>query len=419
LPVPPPNCADSVSDVPSTSQVDHRSVAILGIETICVYGAWWYSYGVLLDPIIEDTGWSETTLAGSFSLGALLIGIGSIFGGRLLDRFGSRPVFLISAISGGACLAVASAAQSEAAFFLSSAGAQGAFGALGFYHVTMAAAVRSSPLAPTRAIAVLTIWGALASAIYLPVAAYLVNSMDWRWAVRVLGLSAVAALVLAAFGAAVPPAVSERKRPSLRSVMSQTWQPGSRRGFTIAVALIGTSTTTLFVYQVPVMVAAGLPLTTAATAAAVRGFAQLGGRVPLGPLIGRIGSSGALIVSMITLTAGSLILTVAGTLPLALAFAAVAGFGIGAWSPLQGIRAAELFDGDTIGTTLGFYTTVFSTAGAIGPVAAGVMVERTGDRRWGAVIAAMAAAAALIAFLYSQRGSIRGAEETYAERGDA
>jgi len=391
--------------VPSTTNVDHRTVAILGIETICVYGAWWYSYGVLLDPIIDDTGWSETTLAGSFSLGALLIGVGSIFGGRFLDRLGSRPVFLASAVVGGASLMVASVAQTEAVFFLSSALAQGAFGALGFYHVTMAAAVRSSPAAPARAIAVLTIWGALASAIYLPAAALLVNSIDWRWSVRVLGVSAVAALVLAAAGAAVPPAVSDRPRPSLRSVMSLTWKPGSPRGFTIAVALTGVSTTTLFVYQVPVMVAAGLPLTTAATAAAVRGFAQLGGRVPLGPLVNRIGSSGAMVLSLITLIVGSLILIGAGTLPVALAFAVIAGFGIGAWSPLQGIRASELFDADTIGTTMGFYTTVFSTAGAAGPILAGVIVQGTGDRRWGAVVAAAAAAAALVAFVYNQRDS--------------
>ena len=403
-------CTQKVSNhhkvpyVSRNSTVDHRTVSLLGIETICVYGAWWYSFGVLLDPIIEDTGWSETALAGSFSLGVLVIGVGSIFGGRFLDRHGSRPVFLSAALVGGTCLAVTASAQHEIVFFAASAGALGAFGALGFYHVTMTAATRSSPEDPVRAIAVLTIWGALASAIYLPAAAFLVEILDWRSTVRILGTTAVVALLAAALGAPVAPDRSTGQRPPLRAVVATTLASGRPLGFTITVALAGISATTLMVYQVPVMVAAGLPLMTAATAAAVRGFAQLGGRVPLTPLVNRIGSSGALAVALVALMIGGLILIVAGTFPVALLFAAVAGFGIGAWSPLQGIHAARLFDAKTLGTTMGFQFTVFMGAGAMGPVLAGLVSDTTGDRRWGAALSAAAAAAALAVFLWSLRG---------------
>lgn len=385
----------AVADRP---RIDHRTVAILGIETICVYGAWWYSYGVLLDPVLLDTGWSETAVASAFSIGVVLIGVGSVFGGRALDRLGSRPVFLAAAVMGGSAMLATSIATSAVVFAAGTAVSLGAFGALGFYHVSMTAAVRANPTAPARAIAVLTIWGALASAIFLPLSAWLVERFGWRVTIRVLAAIAVGALVLAAFGAGVPPDRSPGARPTLRSVFAATWRPGRKRGFTVTVALAGVSFTTILVYQVPVMVAAGLPLTTAATAAAVRGFCQLGGRVPLGPLIDRVGSTGAVMIALVALGTGGLVLTVAGTFGVALVFAITAGFGIGAWSPLQGIRAEELFEARTLGATMGLFTTVSSMAGALGPATAGVLADATGERRWGAVLAATAAFAALVVF---------------------
>ncbi|MDG2261758.1 MAG: MFS transporter [Actinomycetota bacterium] len=388
--------------MPSEERVNHKTIALLGIETICVYGAWWYSFGVLLDPILSDTGWSETAVAGAFSAGVVVIGVGSIFGGRLLDRLGSRPVFVVAALIGGVGLTATSYATNTGVFFVGTATSLGAFGALGFYHVTMTTAVRSSPAAPTKAISVLTVWGALASAIYLPFAAFLVERTDWRVSIRVLGATAVASLLLAAFGASVPPDPTPGPRPTLRDVAADTWRPGRARGFTITVALAGISFTTLLVYQVPVMVAAGLPLTTAATAAAVRGFCQLLGRVPLSPLVAKVGSEGAVIAAMSALAAGGFILIVAGTTPVALLFAVVAGFGIGAWSPLQGIRANELFKSNTLGATMGLFTTVSSTAGALGPVLAGFIADTTGERRWGAVMSAGAALAAAIVFALTQ-----------------
>jgi len=34
------------------------SISALGIATIAAYGTWFYAFGVLLDPIILDTGWT-------------------------------------------------------------------------------------------------------------------------------------------------------------------------------------------------------------------------------------------------------------------------------------------------------------------------------------------------------------------------
>ena len=76
-------------------------IAVLGLITIAVYGCWYYAFGVLLDPIIADTGWSEPAVAAVFSTSALIAGIGALVGGWLLDRLGSRIVFATAAVVGG------------------------------------------------------------------------------------------------------------------------------------------------------------------------------------------------------------------------------------------------------------------------------------------------------------------------------
>ena len=377
-------------------RLPHLTIGLLGIVTICVYGSWYYSFGVLLDPIIADTGWSETTLAGSFSAGIVLVGSGSMYGGRLLDRFGTRPIFLAAAAIGAITFGAASMTDKALVFAIGSAMGMGVFGALGFYHVTMTAAVRATPRDPARAIAVLTIWGALASAIYLPSAAWLVEDQGWRVAMRVLVLTGAGGLVASAVIAPVAAeAGDDQGRPSLRSIAASTVDRPGTRAFTIAVALAGMAISTLLVYQVPLMVAAGLPLTTAASMAAVRGFAQLGGRLPLTPLLRLVGSRVALMIAFAAIGTGVMILTVAGSVPVALLFALMAGFGIGAYSPLQGIYAEELFDRETLGTTMGFYTSVMMLAGAVGPAVAGAMADATGERRWAAVLMATAATGAI------------------------
>ena len=400
--------------------VNHRLTAILGIVTICAYGAWYYSFGVLLDPIRVDTGWRESTLAATFSIGIVVTGVGSLFGGRLLDRVGHRVVFLLAGALSGASLGVASVAPSAAVFVVAAALGQGALGAFGFYHVTMATVVRLNPQAPAKAIAVLTIWGALASAIYLPLTAVLVDDLGWRATVRVLALSASAAFLA---GAALLPGtpdgdadrVARSPQPSMRRVVQAAIAPGAPRWFAVAASCGGIAMSTMLIYQVPTMTALGLPAATAATFAGVRGFAQLGGRLPLTPLLSWLGIDRALLLAFTAIGLGGVLLAVADDRPTALAFAVVAGFGIGAFSPLQGIKSQELFDADSLGATMGFYSALMMLAGAVGPAVAGILADLTGERRWASVIVVASAAGAALSIRRVRAAAVAVSEDERAE----
>lgn len=387
----------------SGDRIDHVALAILGIVTICAYGSWYYAFGVLLDPIRLDTGWGESALALSFSVGIVVLGLGSVLGGSLLDRLGHRWVFVLGGSIGAGGLLTASLATNLVVFFIGAVTGLGALGSLGFYHVTMATAVRLHPDNPSRAIAVLTLWGALASAIYLPLTAWLVDSIAWRDTVRVFAVIALATFWMAAGVLPSPVGATEAKRRPLRAVLVRTVTDPRPRLFTLAIALGGIAMATLLVYQVPIMTAVGLPTGTAASMAGLRGFSQLGGRAPLARLLRRLGSDRTLLLAFGAIACGGGLLAFSSTLPVAVVFAVVAGFGIGAFSPLQGIKAEELFGPEGLGATMGVYGAVLTVAGSLGPALAGVLAEQTGERRWVAGIITVAALGAAVAVMAMAR----------------
>ena len=391
----------------SAETLDHRSVGILGVLTICTYGCWYYAFGVLLDPILEDTGWRESTLAASFSAGQIVIGLSSLAGGRLLDRAGHRTVFLLGAALSLGGLLTASFAQSAAVFFLGATVGLGACGALGFYHVTMPTAVRLNPDNP-RAITVLTIWGAFASAIFLPATAWLVEAIEWRATARVLATAGAASFALAALTLPAPPAPETDQRTPLRSIIAGLTDRAETRLFTAAMAFGGIAMATMLVYQVPTMTSLGLAAGTASTIAALRGFCQLLGRIPLTPIVTRFGLDRSLVIAFMAVASSGALLSMSSSVPVGISFAIVAGFGIGAFSPLQGMKTEALFDREDLGATMGLYAAVLLLAGSLGPFGAGLIVEATDDRRWAAGIVAGSALAALACFAAMFRVAERG-----------
>lgn len=364
---------------PGTGRIPRIRIAVLGIITISVYGSWYYGFGVLLDPIISDTGWSEASLTAAFGASSMVAGIGSIFGGWLLDRHGSRLVFAAAAVLGVIAFAFATTTTSLGVFVLAGCVGGGAFGALGFYHVTQTAAVRVSAEAATRAIAVLTIWGAFASAIYIPVTAWLVESFDWRIALRATTASAVLWLVVGAISIDTR-TVDTARRPPIWSELRRSLRSPVARRYVLSQGLVGMGVAIILVYQVPAMTAAGLGLGAASFWAAFRGFAQLGGRLPLMPIVARLGTTGALRLSYGAISVGALLLAVASSPWIAAGFAVVAGFGIGASSPLQGMHARIVFGASSLGTAMGLLSLAFMVIGSIGPAAAGTIATATGSR---------------------------------------
>jgi MFS family permease len=370
-------------------------VWLLGLITIAVYGSWYYAFGVLLDPIIADTGWPEPTLTAAFGASILIGGVGAVGGGWLLDRHGSRVVFGTAGAAGAIAFLAASSATTAGVFAVSVAVGGGIFGALGFYHVTQTVAVRIAPRKASRAIALLTIWGAFASAVFIPLTALLLSRYGWRSALTAVTLIAACLLGLGAltFNTRLSDARGEAK--AFKVVRDSLRIPSARR-FLISQAMAGMAASVVLAYQVPAMTSAGLSLAAASFWAGFRGFSQLAGRLPLMPIVDRLGVTRTMRVAYFSFAVGVVALAFAGTPLLAAVYALAAGFGIGALSPLVGMFTNELFDGKSLGTAMGTVSLVFFGAGALGAPIAGLVASSTGSRAVAVIGAAVLAALAAI-----------------------
>ncbi len=367
-------------------------VGVLGVLTIVAYGSWYYGFGVLLDDLRTQLHSSDRVLTVGFGLAQLLTGVLGIAAGRVLDRRGVRVVFGAGATGGAGLLWLSSMAGGPWMFALLFGSAGGIIGATGFYAMTQSIAARLAPGREAVSIARLTVWGAFSSPLFIPGTGLANRWWGWRTTLRI-----DAVLIGVAFGAAM--AVVDRTRATRSPRPSTSPITAVRAAFAVPMirrlALSACAATAgmaiLLVYQVPLLIAAGLSATAASTLAGARGFAQLLGRLPLSRIITRFGVRPSLRAARAMLAVGCLLIIVSGHTFLAFVYVLIAGASIGAMSPLDGIYARQSLPPDDLGTLMGSIALLTGIAGALGPFLAAVLVDTTGHRSSAAFLAAACA----------------------------
>ena len=392
---PVPGAAGSAVTAVDKARLPRLPISALGLLTIVTYGACYYAYGVLIQPIGADMHWPPAALGAIFSAVLLITGVGGIVAGGLLDRTGEQPLFLAAATAGAGAMLVASFQTGLLPFAVAYAGGCGLVGALGFYHITQSVAARAAPAAPARAIIWLTLIGALAGPIYLPLTGWLVETAGWRDAIRVDAATVLVAFLLAAVLVRGRGGRPPRPHDSAVRALVLAWRQPVMRAWLLATLISGAAVDAVLVYQIPAMVRFGLPLGVAAAVAGFRGLSQLAGRLPLGPLITRLGTRRTIVLAYAVAAAAMPLLFASGTLALALAFALLAGAATGALSALQGIYTHELADPQHLGALLGTQQALFEVGGAAGPAVAGLLLGATAS--FAPIVVAIVAGFALAA----------------------
>ena len=367
-------------------------VGVLGVLTIVAYGSWYYGFGVLLDDLRGQLNSSDRVLTLGFGIAELLTGVLGIAAGRVLDRRGVRVVFGAGATGGAGLLWLSSMAGGPWMFAVLFGAAGGIIGATGFYAMTQSIVARLAPGLEAISIARLTVWGAFSSPLFIPGTGLANRWWGWRTTLRI-----DAVLVGVAFAAAM--AVVDRTRATSSQRPSSSPISAVRTAFSVPVirrlalsaCAAAAGMAILLVYQVPLLVAAGLGATLASTVAGARGFAQLLGRLPLSRIIARYGIRPSLRVARAMLAIGCLLVVVSGHTILAVVYVVVAGASIGAMSPLDGIYARTQLPPDDLGTLMGAVALLTGVAGALGPFLAAVLVDTTGHRSSAAFLAAACA----------------------------
>lgn len=365
----------------------------LGVLSIVAFGSWFYGYGVLVEPIRLDTGWSEGLLGATYGAGFVVAGLAGTVVGHALDARGSRATFLVLAVAAAAAMWATSFATHPVVFAVLGAVAGGLVGAGGYYNATSAVMARLAPAHRAHGITTLTLFGAFASPLFLPVLGWVVTRVDWRLTMRGLAVAIGLAYAFAAF--AVPDVRPEEElRPPFRRAARQALDGRPQRALVAAVVAAGATSALVLVQQVPAMTDAGMALATASAFAGARGLMQLAGRLPLAPVVVRFGARATLRGSYLLMGAGALLLIGAGDAVRASLYVLVAGVGIGAMSAVESIFAAEVHDGPALGTSLGVVGLLRGVGSAVGPAVGGLAVDVTGSRTTTLVLCAAGAATA-------------------------
>ena len=177
----------------------------LAVTQTVGYGVLFYAFSVFIEPMETELGWTRGQTSGAFSLSLLVSGLVAIPAGRWVDRHGARGLMTLGSALGVLLMLAWSFAKSLAVFYL----IQGAIGlvmAATFYEIAFTVAAVWFRRKRTRAMLIITMVAGLASTIFIPLATFLVETMHWRDALRVLAL-------ILAFGTVPLHAFVLRRRP--------------------------------------------------------------------------------------------------------------------------------------------------------------------------------------------------------------
>ncbi|MGN2638967.1 MFS transporter [Nocardia takedensis] len=156
-----------------------RVLATLCLTEITSWGILYYAFPVLSVSITHDTGWSAPTITAAFSLSQLAAALTGIPVGRLIDRTGPRVIMTVGSVLAIPSLVVVATAPNLTLFFTGWIAAGIAMGAV-LYPPAFAALTRWYGTGHVKALMILTLAAGLASTVFAPLTATLVQHTDWR-----------------------------------------------------------------------------------------------------------------------------------------------------------------------------------------------------------------------------------------------
>ena len=392
--------AHETEAVPELTTRERRGVLwTLCLTEIVSWGVLYYAFAVLGHTIAEDTGWSLARLTALFSAALIVSGVVGIYAGRIIHRHGPRWVMTAgSALAAVAVVIIATAPNLPvfaAGWIIAGAAMAGVLYAPAFAAIT----VWFGP-DRVRALTAVTLVAGLASTVFAPLAAGLVQHLSWRDTYLVLA-AILAILTIAPHAIFLRPAW-----PAPRPVDPEV-PDGGRRGthppgfwsLTIAYTAMSICAYAAIINLVPLLAERGYSATEAAWALGIGGFGQVIGRLGYARLAARVDlvprtvaifSVSALCTGVLAVVPGPYIVVVAASL--------IAGYTRGLATLLGATAISDRWGIDNYARLNGVFSGPLMAAAAIAPfLGAGLALIPGGFPLAFGILAAIGAVGAVIA----------------------
>ena len=320
-------------------------VSAIGVGQIVAWGSFYYVFVSLTDPMAAEFGWSKPQINGALSVVLAVTGLCSYTRGRWVDRYGGRRMMMSAAFAGAALLVAWSRIGALWQLYAIGVGI-GVISAMLLYDAAFAVVARMLGSEYRRAIVVITLFGGLASTVFVPLTQFLVDTFGWRDALRVLALiqlpicAGIPYVMLR--GREAPPPVSTVHGgivlPSIRPALAQPvfWL------LAISFVSFAFMFTSLVFNVVPMLRENGYTTSQAVAVYACIGPSQLAGRIAVLTLERFMSITVAGVIgTLFPVVAVILMITLRPDSPLVFAFAIAFGTGMGVKTIVQATAAPE------------------------------------------------------------------------------
>jgi MFS family permease len=369
------------------------------------WGIIYYGFPVFLRPMEEALGASRVAITGAFSVGLGVSALLALPVGRWLDRHGPRAL-----MTAGSCLATAltfawsqveSLPALYAVWFL-----MGFALASTLYEPAFAVVVSWFTHQRDTALLVLTLAGGLASTIFMPIAAWLLDRLGWRPAIVTLAI-VLGVITIPLHALLLRRGPADLHRDAQGKAIAA---PGVTLGeatrtpvfwvLTAAFVISSFASVTITIHLIPFLGERGYTATVAAAAVGWIGFMQVFGRAFFIPIATRMGPLAMTAAVFATQGLGIAQLPLVGRyIHTVVPFVAMQGMANGMSTLVRASTLAELFGARHYGAISGAMALGANGARALAPVAASVLWVALGGYEalfWSFAAALVAAAGAVL-----------------------
>jgi MFS family permease len=363
----------------------YRTVTVVGAAQVISHAGAYYLPAVMAVPASIELSISSATVYAGLSLALAVSGLAGPTAGKLVDRFGGRPVLIASNLLLAAGLSLLALAQGLGLLLLAYA-VLGLGMATGMFEVAFAAIVRIFGKKSHNALVGVTMVAGFASVAGWTISVFVEARYGWRgvcwfWA----AMNVLVALPLNAF---IPRASDSSETPAPAEERNQTAQPSvlvhdpkREKYLTVLLAFVFASSGFIsmgMMSHLPrLLEGVGVPLLVAFSIGALVGPAQITGRIldftflrRLHPLIGTR-------LAALAHPFGIAVLVVLGA-PFAALFVILHGLGNGILIIARGTLPLALFGPQGFGRRQGWLTMPAKFAQAIAPFTFGLALTQWG-----------------------------------------
>ena len=339
-----------------------------------------FSFGVFLDPLISEFGWSSALTSFVFSVYSLSYSLGAIVIGRLADRYGARGTIGLGGVLITLALVFSSRADAIWELYLTF-GVMGGVGAAAFWIPPTKAVIErfESSANLNMAVSVVAVGTGAGTLLISPVAGFFISDYGWRvcyllFALISAGLSIFG--VMAIGGASrgddgVPGAGTLPGQRLAEAVRTRNFWTL----FGMYILGCGIARYTVLVYIAAYVLAAGFSLQTGALCVGLIGGGSILGRLGSGVLSRVLRDNLIVLVSFALQGASSIAAVLSGNILLIYGSAFVFGIGYGAYVPMFPLLTRRSFGMRSYGTVYGVISSGLVFGAILGPPVLGGLLS--------------------------------------------